>query len=280
MNYKSPINWFGGKYYMANDIINLFPKHRVYVEVFGGAGHILFKKEPSVIEVYNDIDSGLYLFFKILRDENKANLLKQKLDLTPYSREEFYHCRDTWRDEQDDIEKVRKWYVTAMQSFSTNFSTWSHSKSKSRRGMSQAVSQWLGKIEDNLPKAVERLKVVQIENMDYKDLLKKYDGEDTLFYLDPPYIHKTRKMTYQYAHEMEDEQHEEMIDILLHIKGKAILSGYDNEIYNKLLNNGWKRVFLGEYDKRSEKAINESRSKGQEFVWINYDIQNIAYKAI
>lgn len=280
MNYKSPINWFGGKYYMANDIINLFPKHRVYVEVFGGAGHILFKKEPSAIEVYNDIDSGLYLFFKILRDENKANLLKQKLDLTPYSREEFYHCRDTWRDEQDDIEKVRKWYVTAMQSFSTNFSTWSHSKSKSRRGMSQAVSQWLGKIEDNLPKAVERLKVVQIENMDYKDLLKKYDGEDTLFYLDPPYIHKTRKMTYQYAHEMEDEQHEEMIDILLHIKGKAILSGYDNEIYNKLLNNGWKRVFLGEYDKRSEKAINESRSKGQEFVWINYDIQNIAYKAI
>lgn len=271
MSYKSPINWFGGKYYMANDIIKLFPKHKVYVEVFGGAGHILFKKEPSEIEVYNDIDSGLYLFFKILRDENKANILKQKLDLTPYSREEFYHCRDTWRDEQDDIEKVRKWYVTAMQSFSTNFSTWSHSKNKSRRGISQAVSQWLGKIENDLPKAVERLKTVQIENMDYKDLLKKYDGEDTLFYLDPPYIHKTRKMTYQYAHEMTDQQHEEMINILLHIKGKAILSGYDNEIYNKLLDNGWRKMFLGEYDKRSEKAINESRNKGKEFIWINYD---------
>lgn len=280
MSYKSPINWFGGKYYMANDIIKLFPKHKVYVEVFGGAGHILFKKEPSEIEVYNDIDSGLYLFFKILRDENKANILKQKLDLTPYSREEFYHCRDTWRDEQDDIEKVRKWYVTAMQSFSSNFSSWSHSKSKSSRGMSQAVSQWLGKIEDNLPKAVERLKVVQIENMDYKDLLKKYDGEDTLFYLDPPYIHKTRKMTYQYAHEMTDQQHEEMINILLHIKGKAILSGYDNEIYNKLLDNGWRKMFLGEYDKRGEKAINESRNKGKEFIWINYDIQDIVRKVI
>ena len=280
MSYKSPINWFGGKYYMANDIIRLFPKHKVYVEVFGGAGHILFKKEPSEIEVYNDIDSGLYLFFKILRDENKANILKQKLDLTPYSREEFYHCRDTWRDEQDDIEKVRKWYVTAMQSFSAKFSTWSYSKSSSGRGMSRAVSQWLGKIEDNLPKAVERLKVVQIENMDYKDLLKKYDGEDALFYLDPPYVHKTRTSTYRYAHEMEDEQHEEMIDILLHIKGKAILSGYDNEIYNKLLDNGWRKMFLGEYDKRSEKAINESRNKGKEFIWINYDIQDIVRKII
>ena len=280
MNYKSPINWFGGKYYMANDIINLFPKHRVYVEVFGGAGHILFKKEPSEIEVYNDIDSGLYLFFKTLRDENKANILKQKLDLTPYSREEFYHCRDTWKNEKDEIEKVRKWYVATMQSFSTNFSTWSYSKNKSRRGMSQAVSQWLGKIENDLPKAVERLKTVQIENMDYKDLIKKYDGKDTLFYLDPPYIHKTRQMTYQYTYEMTDQQHEEMINILLHIKGKAILSGYDNEIYNKLLDNGWRKMFLGEYDKRSEKAINESRNKGKEFIWINYDIQDIVRKVI
>lgn len=280
MSYKSPINWFGGKYYMANDIIKLFPEHKVYIEVFGGAGHILFKKEPSEIEVYNDIDSGLYLFFKILRDENKANILKQKLDLTPYSREEFYHCRDTWKNEKDEIEKVRKWYVAIMQSFSTNFSTWSHSKNKSRRGMSQAVSQWLGKIENDLPKAVERLKTVQIENMDYKDLIKKYDGKDTLFYLDPPYIHKTRQMTYQYTYEMTDQQHEEMINILLHIKGKAILSGYDNEIYNKLLDNGWRKMFLGEYDKRSEKAINESRNKGKEFIWINYDIQDIVRKVI
>lgn len=275
MHYKSPINWFGGKFYMTKDIIKLFPKHKIYVEVFGGAGHLLFKKEPSEIEIYNDIDSGLYLFFKILRDKNKANILKQKLDLTPYSREEFYFCRDTWRKEKDEIEKVRKWYTCVMQSFSSNFSTWSHSKTQSRRGMSQAVSQWLGKIENDLPNAVERLKMVQIENMDYKELLKKYDSEDTLFYLDPPYIPETRKMTYKYAHELETSQHKELVDILLYIKGKVILSGYDHEIYNKLLNNGWKKIFLGEYDKRSEKSIGESRSKGQEFVWINYDNTNI-----
>ncbi len=271
MNFKSPINWFGGKYYMAKKIVDLFPEHKMYVEVFGGAGHLLFKKEASEIEVYNDIDSGLVSFFRVLRDENKFAKLKQKLDLTPYSREEFYNCRDTWKTEKDEIEKVRKWYTCVMQSFSSNFNTWSHSKSKSRRGMSQAVSQWLGKIENDLPNAVERLKAVQIENVDYKELIKKYDGADTLFYLDPPYIHETRKMTYEYAHELESSQHKELVEILLHIKGKAILSGYDHEIYNTLLNNGWNKVLLGEYDKRSEKAIGESRSKGQEFVWINYD---------
>lgn len=106
-----------------------------------------FKKETSDIEIYNDIDNGLTTFFSVLRDEEKANKLQRLLQLTPYSREEFYKCRDTWREETDEIEKVRKWYVALMQSFSSNFSTWSHSKSKSRRGMSQVVSQWLGKIE-------------------------------------------------------------------------------------------------------------------------------------
>ncbi|RKJ72177.1 DNA adenine methylase, partial [Butyricicoccus sp. 1XD8-22] len=129
---KSPINWFGGKYYMANKIIEIFPQHKIFVEVFGGSGQLTFSKEPSEIEIYNDIDSGLITFFSILRDEEKSNKLIEKIHLTPFSREEFYICRDTWRNESDEIERVRKWYVTVMQSFSTNMSSWKPTKSKSR----------------------------------------------------------------------------------------------------------------------------------------------------
>ena len=260
---------------MANDIVELFPEHKMYVEVFGGAGHILFKKKSSEIEVYNDIDSGLTTFFKILRDNDKSEELKKLLQLTPYSREEFFNCRDTWKSETNEIEKVRKWYTTLMQSFSSNFSTWSHSKTKSRRGMSQAVSQWLGKIENNIPDAVERFRKVQIENMDFKDVLKKYDGEDTLFYLDPPYIHETRKMTYTYAHEIQEKDHLELVDILLNIKGKVILSGYDHPIYDKLIENKWQKISLGKFDKRSIKAIDESREKGEEILWLNYKLKEV-----
>ncbi len=272
VNYKSPINWFGGKYYMANDIIEMFPEHKTYVEVFGGAGHILFKKETSEIEIYNDIYSGLYNFFKTLRDEEKAKKLINKIQMTPYSREEFFHCRDNWMNEEDEIEKTRMWYVSAMQSFSTNFSTWSHSKNVSRRGMSQAVSKWLGNVDENLPNAVERLRQVQIENMDCNDLIRKYDSSQTLFYLDPPYVHETRKMTYEYQHEMNDDMHKKLTETLLSVKGKCIMSGYDTEIYDILTFNGWNKKSIGKFEKRSEKSSgSNSRSQGEEIIWYNFN---------
>jgi len=254
---------------MASDIIKLFPKHKVYVEVFGGAGHVLFKKEPSEIEVYNDINKELVNLFNVVRDAKKSKKLKQLLDLTPHSRDEYYLCKETWQNEVDEIERVRKWYVALMQSYGGTFTSWQHGKSVSRRGMSQSTSKWLGNIEENLPTAIERLKTVQIENLDFRKLIPKYDSKDTLFYLDPPYISDTRKSKQVYANEMTNQEHEELVDILKTINGKAILSGYEHEIYNPLIEYGWQKVLLGEYDKKSMNH-NAETIKGKEFVWLNY----------
>lgn len=255
---------------MANKIIELFPEHKTYVEVFGGAGHILFKKDMSEVEIYNDINSDLVNFFRVIRDEPKAEKLKIKLELSPYSREEFYDCSRTFENETDEIERVRKWYVSLMQSFSGKFGSWCHTKGKSRRNMAMPVSRYLGNIEENLPSAVGRLQTVQIENLDFRKLLDKYDSEDTLFYLDPPYITDTRTAKNVYEFELEDLDHKELVNKLLHIKGKAILSGYDHEIYNELIVNGWRKVFLGEYNKSAMKDLDGKKKKGNEFVWVNF----------
>lgn len=271
---KSPINWYGGKYYMAKNIIELFPVHKTYVEGFGGAGHILFRKTPSDIEIYNDIHQGLYLLFKILRDENKSEKLIRQIQLTPYSREEFIECKKTWRDETDEIEKVRKFYTAIMQSVgATGDGGWSYVKSNSRRGMSQAVSKWLRNVDENMVDVIERLREIQIENLDIIELIKKYDKDTTLFYLDPPYIKETRKTKEVYEHEMTEEQHIKLVDTLLEVKGKVVLSGYDHKIYDRLEQNGWEKVLIGKYAKRSQKSNYGKLEKGTEFVWINYELE-------
>lgn len=269
-NFKSPINWYGGKYYMAKDIIELFPEHKMYVEGFGGAGHVLFRKTPSEMEVYNDLHNGLYLFFKHLREGNEE--LIKRIQLTPYSREEFMGSKQ-WYEETDELEKIRKFYVRTMQSVGSN-GGWCYTKSKSRRGMCQSVSRWLGNIDENMVNLVERLREIQIENLDVIELINKYDKADTLFYLDPPYIQETRKQKVSYDHEMTTDKHKELVETLIKIKGKVVLSGYDHEIYNTLVVNGWNKVLLGEYSKRSQQANEGELEKGQEFVWVNFDLSN------
>ena len=72
---------------------------------------------------------------------------------------------------------------------------------------------------------------------------------------------------------MTDEQHKELVDTLIGIKGKVVLSGYDHPIYSQLLENGWDKVVLGEYAKRSQKTNEGELSKGKEFVWVNYELE-------
>lgn len=269
---KSPINWYGGKYYMKDIILKLFPKHKTFVEGFGGAGHIMFAKNPSEIDVYNDINEGLYLFFKLLRDEKTKDKLISAIQLTPYSRQEFYECRDNYEEQVDDIEKARRFYIKTMQSFSSVGQSWSYSKNTSRRGMSQAVSKFLGNVDDNMLSIIERLRTIQIEKLDIMQLIEKYDSIDTLFYLDPPYVSDTRVSPKVYDKEMPIQKHSELIDVLLHIKGKVILSGYDNEVYNILTDNNWSKINIGNFKNRNGDKDGCKTKTKEEFIWINYEI--------
>ena len=82
---------------------------------------------------------------------------------------------------------------------------------------------------------------VQIDNKDFREIFKTYDTEDTLFYCDPPYIPETRRDKNSYNHEMTTEDHNDLVNILLNIKGKVLFSGYNHNTYKILEENGWKR---------------------------------------
>lgn len=127
-------------------------------------------------------------------------------------------------------------------SFASEFGcSWGYSSTTSRRGMSNAVAQWLSAI-DMLPAVAERLKRAQIGGT-WFDVIQAYDGPSTFFYIDPPFVLRMRRSG-RYWHEMSDSEHEILVEELLRIRGEAVLSGYNNPIYEALEHTGWRRVDL------------------------------------
>lgn len=232
--------WFGGKQLMVKHLVPLIPSHEIYVEAFGGGCALFFAKEPSSIEVYNDVDSGLVNFFRVLRDREKLARFYLLCCLTPYSREEYQRCVAEWPECDDEAEKAYRWFVVARSSFSGLFAnSWGSTVTKSSRGMAGTASRWQGILED-IPRIHQRAMRLQVEHADFRHIIPRYDTEDTFFYLDPPYVPDTRKGGW-YSYELTLRDHQELVELLLAIKGKAMLSGYDHPVYAPLEAAGWSK---------------------------------------
>lgn len=275
---KSPIPWFGGKFYMIPELLQMIPPHHAYVEVFGGGGSLLFAKLPSPVETYNDLDSRLANFFRILRDKNKFEEFRHQVSLVPYSREEFYSFRDTYEESESDIERAVKFFCVARMSFSgLHGHSWGFCKGISHNGMAGTCSKYLAAI-DRLSDICGRLSFVQIENLDFRKIFKNYDSPKTFFYCDPPYVSSTRKDG-EYAHELVDKDHRDEISILLEVEGKVILSGYQNDLYLPLELAGWERKDFSKAcysvgrtkatGLQGEGALQKKQYRRTESVWIS-----------
>jgi DNA adenine methylase len=240
---RAPFPWFGGKQALVPTLLELLPPHEVYVEVFGGAAALLFSKRPSRIEVYNDVDSGLVTFFRVLRDSRRARELQRLLALTPYAREEWQECKVSWASAATDVEMARRWFVLVQMSYAGRIgpggtregSGWrytktiSHNPAATYRSAIAALSHFTA-----------RLAAVQIEHGDFARVMAAYDSPATLFYLDPPYLLSTRRGG-GYTHELTDADHVRLLDTAQRLSGKVIISGYRSALYDERLA-AWHRV--------------------------------------
>lgn len=237
---RSPISWLGGKSRMVPKLLPLFPPHRIYVEPFGGGASLLLAKEPSAVEVYNDLDSGLVSFFRVLRDPKQVGGLIYRCSATPYSREEYSHCLATWESCDDPVERAYRWFVASRMSFGGIFgSSWGSVVASSSHSMAETSASWISAVI-RLEHAHLRLMRVQVENQDFRRVLRRYDTPETLFYVDPPYVPATRRSG-SYRHEMTLADHKELVGLLLGLKGMALLSGYDHAVYRPLEKAGWQK---------------------------------------
>jgi len=271
---KLRLPWYGGKQYLADEIIKLFPPHKVYVEPFGGGAAVLLNKPPSSVEVYNDINNHIVNFFRVVRDPEKFQLLYRRLSLTPHSREEHRDACERYADETlDEVERAALFWTATHQSLNgITGGTWSRSTWQSRRGMALKTSAWLGVIE-GLPAVAERLLQVTIECSDFQRVIEAFDTPETLFYLDPPYLPETRVARDTYEHEMSVEDHVRMLETVLKVRGMVVLSGYPNGLYDGYLK-GWRKVDFEVVERSTTgRTLDGGHIKAPrvERVWMNYD---------
>lgn len=256
------LRWHGGKWLLAPWIISHFPVHRVYVEPFGGAASVLMRKEPSYAEVYNDLDDTVVKLFRVLRSDD-ANKLIEALRLTPFARLDFH---EAYEPSDDDIEASRRLIVRSFMGFGSNGHNRSTGfRSNSNRSGTTPAHDWKN-YPDCLVAVIDRLRGVVIESADARIVMDRHDGPDTLHYVDPPYVFATRAdLSKDYAHEMSDADHSDLLDFLKTLRGMVVLSGYPSDLYDEALSD-WHRV--------ERKALADGAKERTEVLWLNPAARN------
>ena len=250
------LRWHGGKWLLAPWIISEMPTHRVYVEPFGGAGSVLMRKARCYAEIWNDLDGHVVNLFRVLRSD-QASQLVEMLRLTPFASDEFaqaYHPSDC------PVESARRLVIRSFMGFGSNgHNRLTGFRSNSNRSGTTPAHDWIN-YPASLVAAIERLQGVVVLNRDACDVMAGHDGPGTLHYVDPPYVAETRDAGKDYAHEMTDADHADLLDFLDGLEGMVMLSGYPCELYDRRLTH-WTRI--------TKSALADGAKKRVEVLWLN-----------
>ncbi|MBT2371963.1 DNA adenine methylase [Pseudomonas fluorescens] len=268
------IRYHGGKFRLAAWVLEHFPPHTCYVEPFGGAAGVLMQKPRSYAEVYNDLDQDIVNLFECLRDDELRQRLTEQLVLTPYSRADFERA---WLPTDNQIERACRTVIRAQMGFGSAGATKGITgfRIDSKRQYGTAQQLWT-RYPDQLASIGQRLAGVLIENRTAVEVMSAHDAPSTLHYVDPPYMHTTRvrgsaKGRY-YRHELDDNQHLELLASLKDLSGMVVLSGYPNEMYEAELQ-GWARNHTN-----ARISAGRGGATRQECLWINPACMNALHQ--
>ena len=218
---NSFLSWIGGKKLLRKRILEAFPDEGTYsryIEVFGGAGWVLFSSDRHAkTEVYNDMNGNLVNLFRCTKYHPEA--LQKELEFIVMSREQFFDAKEQIEIRSlTDIQRAAKFYILIKESYGADLSSFGIRP----KNMENAINYILT--------ISKRLNTVVIENQDFECILKTYDRENALFYLDPPY-YKTEKY---YQNRFEANDHVRLRNALEKVNGKFILSYNDCEYIREL----------------------------------------------
>ena len=166
-----PLRYHGSKWRLAPWIISHFPAHRTYCEPFAGGAGVLLRKNPSEVEIYNDLDQRVVNFFHVAHD-HPAELMIQLL-LTPYARAEAVTCHEP---SNDPIEDARRSCAASWQLFGGGQGQWHTGFRVQRPDSANCTTAIWQRLPLQLPAIASKLRGVHIENLDAIECIRRYDS--------------------------------------------------------------------------------------------------------
>lgn len=216
---NSPIKWVGGKSKLSKRIVSLFPAHEGYVEVFGGAGWVLFAKQPSKWEILNDLDNNLYNFWYVIKNHKDAFIDSFNFEII--SRTVFNKYKEIYKNKsyKDNIEQAHILYYLLKAGTGGSLPDGGGCGFGAAKDNSRLR---LEKIPNDIETAYSRLINVTIECKDFREIMKFYDSPKTLFYLDPPYYNIARSSYPVGVFKASD--YRDLLTLCQNIKGRFLLT--------------------------------------------------------
>lgn len=251
---SAALRYPGSKWSLAQEIVSVFGDHYHYVEPYFGSGAVFFSKPVSPHELINDMNSLVVNFFRILRDRTDDFLFA--LETTPWSRDEYDQSHI---QTGDALEDARRFVTRIWQAHASDLAKKTGWKSRGSKQPARGMSVRWQRVPSELAALAIRLKDAEIENRPALEVMRRFATKDSLIYADPPYLMETRTQK-MYAYEMSVDEHLEMLDVLEFHPGPAVISGYENSIYDKYLT-GWKKI-------RIKPPKVEKQAKRMEVLWV------------
>lgn len=209
------VPWVGGKRRLAQHILPLFPEHSCYVEPFCGAAALFFMKEPSKVEVLNDVHGELVRLYRVVQNHLEEFVRHFKWSLA--SREMYGWLQSTRPDTLTDIQRAARFFYLQKLGFGGKVDGQTFGVATTSKARLNLL-----RLEEDLSQAHLRLHQVTIEHLDWAACIERYDRPHTFFYMDPPYYG-----TEGYGAAFGLEQYDRMAELMHEMKGKAIVSVND-----------------------------------------------------
>lgn len=260
---RSILKYPGSKWNIAEKLVELVPEHYSYLEPYAGSLALLFNKQPSAIETINDLDSDVVNLFRCIQKDSER--LARLVMTTPFSHE-IYDKQYEGNSETryaSSFQRAAGFLVRCWQGYGYRTNGYKVGWRRDVQGRERAYALWSWyRLPEWILDITERLRMVQIENRPALEVIQGFCYDNVFMYLDPPYVIGTRAgRQKQYAYEMTDADHEELLKLIVQSPAKIMISGYESEMYNDYLQ-GW--------EKRQFKNYAEHGSPRTETVWMNY----------